>query len=52
MEYRLRLMPQDDPRGRTVLERVARLSNWQTRPSPQRNLSGDVVRARRDLCEV
>ncbi|UPY38713.1 molybdopterin cofactor-binding domain-containing protein [Sediminicoccus sp. KRV36] len=46
VEYRLRLMPQDDPRGRTVLERVARLSNWQTRPSPQRNLSGDVVRGR------
>lgn len=46
VEYRLRLLPRDDPRGREVLERVARLSNWQTRPSPQRNLTGDVLRGR------
>lgn len=46
VEYRLRLMPADDPRGREVLERVARLANWQTRPSPQRDRSGDILRGR------
>jgi CO/xanthine dehydrogenase Mo-binding subunit len=46
VEYRLRLLPASDPRGREVLERVARLANWQTRPSPQRNLTGDWVRGR------
>ncbi|MBP0465621.1 xanthine dehydrogenase family protein molybdopterin-binding subunit [Roseomonas sp. PWR1] len=44
--YRLRLMPADDPRGREVLERVARLANWQARPSPQRDRSGEILRGR------
>ncbi|WP_198375601.1 xanthine dehydrogenase family protein molybdopterin-binding subunit [Neoroseomonas rubea] len=44
--YRLRLMPADDPRGREVLERVARLANWQARPSPQRERSGEILRGR------
>jgi nicotinate dehydrogenase subunit B len=44
--YRLRYLPADDPRGREVLERVARLSNWQARPSPQSDRSGDVLRGR------
>lgn len=44
--YRLRHLPADDPRGREVLERVARLSNWQTRPSPQSDRSGDILRGR------
>lgn len=46
VEYRLRLMPADDPRGREVLERVARLANWQARPSPQRDRSGEILRGR------
>jgi CO/xanthine dehydrogenase Mo-binding subunit len=46
VEYRLRLLPNDDPRGRETLERAARLANWQTRPSPQRDLQGDWVRGR------
>ncbi len=46
VEYRLRVMPADDPRGREVLERVARLANWQTRPSPQRDRTGDILRGR------
>lgn len=46
VDYRLRVMPADDPRGREVLERVARLANWQTRPSPQRDRSGDILRGR------
>jgi CO/xanthine dehydrogenase Mo-binding subunit len=44
--YRLRVMPADDPRGREVLERVARLANWQTRPSPQQDRTGDILRGR------
>ncbi|WP_439577971.1 xanthine dehydrogenase family protein molybdopterin-binding subunit [Elioraea sp.] len=44
--YRLRYMPTDDPRGREVLERVAQLSNWQTRPSPQSDRSGEILRGR------
>ena len=44
--YRLRLIPADDPRGREVLERVARLANWQARPSPQPDRSGEVLRGR------
>lgn len=46
VQYRLRLIPQDEPRGREVLERVARLANWQTRPSPQQDRSGDIMRGR------
>lgn len=44
--YRLRYMPADDPRGREVLERVARLAHWQARPSPQADRSGEVMRGR------
>jgi len=46
IEYRLRYLPRDETRGREVLERVARLANWQTRPSPQRDTSGERVRGR------
>ncbi|MBK1660929.1 xanthine dehydrogenase family protein molybdopterin-binding subunit [Paracraurococcus ruber] len=44
IEYRLSVL--DDPRGREVLERVARLANWQTRPSPRRDQTGEVLRGR------
>jgi nicotinate dehydrogenase subunit B len=46
IEYRLRYLPREDTRGREVLERVARLSSWQARPSPQRDISGEWVRGR------
>lgn len=46
IDYRLRLLPPEEARGREVLERVARLANWQKRPSPQRDLSGDWVTGR------
>jgi len=46
LQFRLRYLPPDDPRGREVLERVARLANWQTRPSPQRERSGEILRGR------
>jgi nicotinate dehydrogenase subunit B len=46
VEYRLRLLPAEETRGREVLERAARLANWQTRPSPQGDRSGEVLRGR------
>lgn len=46
IEYRLRHLPEDQKRGREVLERVARLANWQPRPSPRADRSGDVLRGR------
>jgi CO/xanthine dehydrogenase Mo-binding subunit len=46
VEYRLRLLPAEETRGREVIERVARLANWQTRPSPQQDRSGPVLRGR------
>lgn len=46
VEYRLRLLPAEEARGREVLERVARLADWQTRASPQRDRAGAVLRGR------
>jgi nicotinate dehydrogenase subunit B len=46
VEYRLRLLPRDDPRGREVLERAARLAGWETRPSPRPDRDGEVLRGR------
>ena len=41
-----RLENLDDPRGREVLERCARLAKWQARPSPARDQSGEILRGR------
>jgi CO/xanthine dehydrogenase Mo-binding subunit len=43
LEFRLRYL--DDPRGRELLERLARLAKWETRPSP-RKAAGDVATGR------
>jgi CO/xanthine dehydrogenase Mo-binding subunit len=43
LEFRLRYLK--DPRGIELLQRLAKLANWETRPSPQRQ-SGDVARGR------
>ncbi len=42
--YRLRSLK--DPRGREVIERVMALAQWESRPSPKADLSGDVLRGR------
>ncbi|MDN3564088.1 molybdopterin-dependent oxidoreductase [Paeniroseomonas aquatica] len=42
--YRLSVL--EDPRGREMLERVAKLSGWQARPSPVRDQGGEVLRGR------
>lgn len=44
LEYRLRYLK--DPRGVELLERLRAVAKWQARPSPQGDLSGDVVRGR------
>ena len=44
LEYRLRALR--DPRGIEVLKRVAEIAKWQARPSPVRDVSGDVLRGR------
>lgn len=41
-----RLANLDDARGREVLERVVKLANWQTRPSPQRDQPAEILRGR------
>jgi CO/xanthine dehydrogenase Mo-binding subunit len=46
IEFRLRLLPREEARGREVIECVARIANWQTRPSPQGDRSGEVLRGR------
>jgi nicotinate dehydrogenase subunit B len=43
LEFRLRYLK--DPRGIELLQRLAKLANWETRPSPQRQ-SGDIARGR------
>jgi nicotinate dehydrogenase subunit B len=43
LEFRLRYLK--DPRGIELLERLAKLAKWESRPSPQRQ-SGDVVTGR------
>lgn len=43
LEFRLRYL--QDPRGTELLQRLAKLANWQKRPSPQ-NQEGDVVTGR------
>jgi nicotinate dehydrogenase subunit B len=50
VEVRLRLPPREEARGREVPERVARLANRQTRPGPQRDRAGEVLRGRGVSC--
>jgi nicotinate dehydrogenase subunit B len=42
----LRLKYLTDPRSKAVLEDVARLSKWETRPSPAVSTAGDMARGR------
>ena len=35
-----------EPRARAVLEDVARISKWQSRPSPRKDQTGDIARGR------
>jgi nicotinate dehydrogenase subunit B len=44
LEYRKRLVK--DSRGLELLDRLAKLSNWETRPSPKAETSGKIARGR------
>jgi nicotinate dehydrogenase subunit B len=46
MEFRLKYLDPSDKRGIEVLGRLALLSKWQQRPSPQKPASGNVVKGR------
>jgi len=46
IDFRLRYLDKADKRGIETLNRVAALAKWNTRPSPQREISGNVVRGR------
>jgi CO/xanthine dehydrogenase Mo-binding subunit len=46
LEFRMKYLDPADKRGIEVLERLARLANWQKRPSPQKEASGNVVKGR------
>lgn len=46
LELRVRYTDPADKRGLEVLERLAKLSNWEKRPSPRKNITGNVVKGR------
>jgi len=46
IDFRLKYIDAADKRGIEVLDRLAKLCKWEKRPSPQRVLTGDVVRGR------
>ena len=45
-EFRLKYTDPADKRGLDILDHLTKLSNWQKRPSPQKNISGNIVRGR------
>ena len=46
IEFRLKYLDPADKRGIETLNRVAALAKWDRRPSPQQNVSGNVVKGR------
>ena len=46
IEFRLKYLDPADQRGIETLNRVAALAKWDKRPSPQQNVSGNVVKGR------
>ena len=46
IEFRLKYLDPADKRGAELLERLAKLANWQKRPSPQKTASRNVLRGR------
>jgi CO/xanthine dehydrogenase Mo-binding subunit len=45
-EFRLRYLDPADKRGIEVLERLVKLAKWEKRPSPQKNIKGNIVKGR------
>ena len=53
IEFRRRYLDPNDKRGLEVIERLVKLARWESRPSPQKPISGNVVRGpRRELCQI
>ena len=46
LDFRLKYLDPSDTRGIELLARLAKLSNWQKRPAPQKSASGNVVTGR------
>ncbi len=46
LDFRLKYLDPSDKRGIELLQRLAKLSNWQKRPSPQKSASGSVLMGR------
>jgi nicotinate dehydrogenase subunit B len=46
IEFRLKYLDPADKRGIEVLNRLVTLAKWQKRSSPQKNVSGNIVRGR------
>ena len=46
LDFRLKYLDPSDKRGIELLQRLAKLSSWEKRPSPQRSASGNVVKGR------
>lgn len=46
LELRVKYTDPADKRGLEVLDRLAKIAKWEKRPSPQKNVSGDVVKGR------
>jgi CO/xanthine dehydrogenase Mo-binding subunit len=46
VEFRVKHIDPADKRGLEVLDRLAKLAKWEKRPSPQKNISSNIVRGR------
>jgi CO/xanthine dehydrogenase Mo-binding subunit len=46
LELRVKYTDPADKRGLEILERLEKLSKWEKRPSPQKNIAGNVVKGR------
>ena len=44
--FRRKYLDPNDKRGLEVIERLAALAKWESRPSPQKQISGNIVRGR------
>ena len=46
LEFRVKYTDPADKRGLEVLDRLARLAKWESRPSPQKSVSGNILKGR------
>ena len=46
LDFRLSYTDPTDKRGLEILDRLAKLASWERRPSPHKNISGNIVKGR------